>query len=261
MTRNQIEYWKLKEEEKASARTARIQSRYNRESIAETKRANRARERETQRANTINFALQKARDEAQKNHWDWSRAETAAHNRESERLQSEMNQTYAQNFQAQQQLERDRQALGYYQSAASLEGAKYAAGASYANVAMLDRANVARQEEINRANLVNEALQADRVYVESLNAKTSMLNAQANQSRAATEARKQALEGQKWNTALLPKTQAETELLGQQALTSSAQRDRWTEQSHVDRVNAFTNILGNVGKIASTTLLKGAVKK
>lgn len=256
MTRNQIEYWKLKQEEKASERTARIQSRYNRETIAETKRANRAREREAQRANTVNFALQRARDEAQKNHWDWSRAETAAHNREQERL-SNLQITNDATYRSEMaRLEGERVNLGYYQSASALEGQKYAAGANYANVAMMDRANVARQAEINRSNLINESISQQREDTSRLNAYSNLQNAGVNATNAATRAREQALEERKWNTALLPKATAETELLAQQALTSSAQRDRWGEQSHVERVNAFTNLLGNVGKL----IPKGASK-
>lgn len=256
MTRNQIEYWKLKQEEKASERTARIQSRYNRETIAETKRANKARERENQRANTVNFALQRARDEAQKNHWDWSRAETAAHNREQERLSNLQISNEAAYRSEMARLEGERVNLGYYQSASALEGQKYAAGASYANVAMMDRANVARQAEINRSNLINESISQQREDTSRLNAYSNLQNAGVNATNAATRAREQALEEKKWNTALLPKTTAETELLAQQALTSSAQRDRWGEQSHVERVNAFTNLLGNVGKL----IPKGASK-
>lgn len=257
MTRNQIEYWKTQYEKRASERTARIQSNYNAKVTAETKRANLARERETRRANTINFALQKARDEAQKNHWDWSRAETAAHNREQEKLTAQMNETYRQNFEAQRNLDQQRIDLGYYQSAASLEGTRYAAGAQYANVAMMDRANVARQAEINRSNLVTESIQSKQADTQHLNALTGMVNAQTNAENAATRARELVLDATKWNTAQLPKTQAETELLGQQALTSAAQRDRWGEQSHVERVNAFTNLLGNATKVVA---MKGVLK-
>lgn len=260
MTRNQIEYWKLKHEERASERSARIQARYNRESVAEQKRANLARERETQRANTINFALQKARDEAQKNHWDWSRAETAAHNRRSEELTAEQNATYRQNYERQHQLEQQRIDLGYYQSQASLEGTKYAAGANYANVAMMDRANIARQAEINRSNLVTEDINQQNAQTRSLEAKSGMLNAQANVQNAATRAREQVLDATKWNVAQLPKTRMETELLAQQAQSQIAQRDRWTEQSHVERVNAFSNTLGALGRIAGQVVAKGAVK-
>lgn len=256
MTRNQIEYWKLEHEKEASARTARIQSRYNRESIAETKRANRARERETQRANTINFALQKARDEAQKNHWDWSRAETAAHNRELENLTAQSNQTYRDNFERQAALDQQHINLGYYQSQSSLEGSKYAAGAQYANVAMMDRANIARQAEINRSNLITESISQQQADTRRLESYSGMINAQTNAQNAATRAREQALDERKWNTALLPKTQAEVELLGQQAQTSAAQRDRWGEQSHVERVNAFTNAIGSIGKF----IPKGALQ-
>lgn len=249
MTKNQIEYWKSENEKKASERTARIQRAYNEKVTAETERANRARERETNRANTINFALQAKRDEAQKNHWDWSRAETAAHNRRSEELET---QRLQQDYEYRQQsltLEQERQALGYYQAASSLEGAKYAAGASYANVAMMDRANVARQAEINRSNLVNEQLQSEAQHTQLLNTLTNMKDAETRAANAATARQQANLDALKWNTALLPKTQAETELLGQQAATSAAQRDRWTEQSHVERVNAFTNVLGNVGRL------------
>lgn len=248
MTRNQIEYWKLKQEEKASERTARIQSRYNRDSIAETKRANLARERETNRANTINFQLQRRRDEAQKNHWDWSRAETAAHNRRSEEIdtmRAEIDKQYKEQSVANEQA---RIGLGYYQSASALEGQKYAAGASYANVAMMDRANVARQAEINRSNLINEALASDSMQTRRIESYSGMMNAQTNAQNAATRAREQALDEKKWNQALLPKTMSEIELLGQQAQTQSAQRDRWGEQSHVERINAFSNVMGNLTK-------------
>lgn len=260
MTRNQIEYWKLKHEEKASARTARIQRRYNDQMVSETKRANLARERETNRANTINFALQAKRDEAQKNHWDWSRAETAAHNRETERIQSATqmaNQAYQER---QSVLDESRVALGYYQSASALEGQKYAAGASYANVAMMDRANVARQAEINRANLINESLQAQAQDTAERNSWTNRLNAQSNMTDSATRARQQVLEERKWNTAYLPKATAEIELLGQQAQTQTAQRDRWNEQSHVERVNAFTNVLGSIGSIVSKGVISSGRK-
>lgn len=257
MTRNQIEYWKLQHDKKASERTARIQSRYNRDVVAEQERSNKARERETNRLNTITLALQKARDEAQKNHWDWSRAETAAHNREQERLTAEQSLTYRQNYERQFNLDQQRVDLGYYQAASSLEGTRYAAGANYANVAMMDRANMARQAEINRSNLITESISQQQADTNQLNALTGMRQAEANLSNAATRAREQALEERKWNTGMFPKVQAETELLGQQSLTQSAQRDRWGEQSHVERINAFTNLLGNATRL---TTLKGVLK-
>lgn len=258
MTRNQIEYWKLKQEEKASERTARIQSRYNRETVAETKRANLAREREINRANVVNAQIQRSYNQAQKNHWDWSRAETAAHNRRMEEIdtmRAESEQQYRQQSLANEQA---RIGLGYYQSAASLEGQKYAAGASYANVAMMDRANIARQAEINRSNLANEAIASENAQTRKLESYSGMLTSQTNAQNAATRAREQALEERKWNQAQLPKTQAETELLAQQALTQTAQRDRWTEQSHVERVNAFSNFLGGATKWA--TMIGGKVQ-
>lgn len=257
MTRNQIEYWKLKHEEKASARTARIQSRYNRETVAETKRANRARERETNRINTINAALQKARDEAQKNHWDWSRAETAAHNREVERETAQHNRSWEQLTAAQQEIDKSRVDLGYYQSSAALEGQRYSAGASYANVAMMDRANVARQAEINRANLINEGISQYNAETQRLNAGTQQAQAMNAARNAATQRLNYNLDVEKWNQAILPKTRSEIELLGQQAATSAAQRDRWTEQSHVERVNAFSNTIGQLTRIGA--LVGGAL--
>lgn len=132
MTRNQIEYWRLKETERANRAQEQHNANvlnYNYEVLAETKRANLARERETFRSNYAREVLQ--RDLQNRNYYlslrqqtEVERAnranekiakqrldETVRANKATERLQQLSQQTAALNAQtsARRQVELERQ--------------------------------------------------------------------------------------------------------------------------------------------------------
>lgn len=233
MTKNQLEYWKNQYEKHHNYEVRKETERSNRALEREQSRANRARERETLRANRASERLKAESQEQTRINNERNYVENAYHNARLEQQAVLSNEN-----------DRSRVALGYYQADRSASVGMAQAGAAYANVAEATRSHQAQESEIHRSNLINEGF---RDYSE----RTARINANTNATNATTRASENTLNWLKWGTQR-PNTEAQTNLLYQQALTSSAQRDRWAEQSHVDRVNAFGNVLGSVGKTVAS---------
>lgn len=100
MTRNQIEYWRLKEQQRATDLTNALKA----DELAEAKRSNRAREYESQRSNLANERIKSEQNIINQGHYERSDAETQRHNVALEGISS-----------AQLGVDKQKIALGYSQ--------------------------------------------------------------------------------------------------------------------------------------------------
>lgn len=130
MTRNQIEYWKLKEQQRSNKASQAEQSRSNKAQEQETVRSNRARESETHRSNLIN-----------ESHQSNVLGETIRANKARE----------SHNVATLQETKRSNVAREAETRRSNL-----------ANERETNRSNVARETETMRSNLANESISRDR---------------------------------------------------------------------------------------------------
>lgn len=247
MTRNQIDYWNYVENSRHNQEVERETKRSNKAQLQEQRRANEAREYENERTNRANEAIRREANVINRG----ATAEIARHNYEQEAATVRS-----------QDIERQRVALGYAQSAVSERiatiqaGVGYAnVGATYASISEQQRANMAREAENTRHNLETEGVSWAQSDVAGSNAVANLLNAQTRKGELQ-------LKQEQWSKIGYDQAQANLRLTVQQGLTQIAQRERMAHQNMTDSINAGANVLGSASRlISSAKLFKGGVKK
>lgn len=250
MTKNQIDYWRNQYEKRHQERVDRETRRANLAKEAEEFRSNKERERENVRTNRENEAIRREANRINDVASQRSVGEASRHNQASEALTA-----------ASLGVERERVDVANLSALYSKEVGMAQAGAAYANVAEMQRSNIARQEEINRANLINESIGRTDADTRRMNATASLLQAGAANSRASTSSRELDFSREKWSTAQLPNMMANTALISAQTQLAEAQTTRNVTGEHLDRVNAFNNVLGNFAKVAVPLAVGTEMKK
>lgn len=227
MTANQINYWKLQEEKRANAARELETHRANLATERENKRSNRAREYETNRANLAQEALKKESNVINANF----NAETQRSHLAQERLTS-----------VGQETDRARVALGYVQDATNRLVGLGNVQVGMANVAELTRSNIARQDEINRSNLVHEAQ-----LVRSTDSQVS---------NAFTNAGQLSLETTKWNQSGSDLQQQQIANYNSQTYLNYAKSGESMAQSKATPINVISNLAGSIGKWVAPVISK-----
>lgn len=172
MTANQINYWNYVEN-----------SRHNKATEQEQKRSNLAQEGERSRSNQENEAILREKNAIAKfqniinaRYNDRYLSETQRSNMAREQYNQQMADISAANID-----------LGYanMRNSYAIAGLNYGVGmanvgATYANIAEQQRANIARETELNRSNLVNEAVKWKSAGTEMFKAQTQRQEQQLN---------------------------------------------------------------------------------
>lgn len=164
MTKNQIEYWKMIED-----------SRHNKEVERETNRANQAKEQEQQRSNLSNEDIAREKNKLTRQANTINQLYNERYLSETERANLAREAVNKQ----QADISAANLDLGYSQldNSYRIAGLNYAVGmanvgATYASIAEQNRANIAKETELNRSNLVNEALKWKSAGTEMYKAQT-----------------------------------------------------------------------------------------
>lgn len=242
MTKNQIEYWRSQYLKKHEERMDRETKRSNKAREHEERRSNIARERENIRSNVARERLQQQANAINLHLGLRSQRETERRNRAIEEMQAISTEA-----------ERRRVEVSQLQAEYNREVGLANAGASYAAVAENTRANMAREAEINRANLINESISQYQAETGRLNSTASLLQAGAAGQRAATGEKQLNFDVDKWNSTLRPQAESQTELNTQRAAHEEAQTKLETYNAYSNRLNVFGNLLGNVGRAAGAS--------
>lgn len=218
MTTNQINYWRLVEDKRANEAKER-----------ETNRSNLANEKETYRHNVITEKENARRNDIQQE----SNYINKAFNEAS------LNETKRAN-QARESYNDKSLQYSYYNSGTNLEIAKTNAGVGYANVG-LGYANLA---ETNRANTARESLQNDANVVNMFNAQTSRF--------------KHNFDVQKWDDIGFAGEQAKYFNTVQGTHTSQAQEKKLTTETEYIPMSTWSTALGAASRIINS--VKGLKK-
>lgn len=237
MTQNQLRYWENQYTKRHNARVRAETERSNRVREAEERRAHLAQESENRRANRTREAISAFSARQNDLHQVQDLMEKSQHNRAVESAQVMSNE-----------LERQKVDLGYYQANKSAQVGLAGVGATYANVAATREANLAKQAEINRSNLINEGFTAARVANEQAGTRIDALKASYQGQDTATRRQSLGLETQKWRAMLQPETNARIALMNAQALGEANKRQ-------INTFDAFTRAV-NTGISIGTLLVK-----
>lgn len=230
MTRNQIDYWRLKEDK-----------RHQKELERETERANRQASRDKRFAAMADLAARNRQAIINSDHYTRMDSETNRHNLELERLQALAHEN-----------ERARITLGYdqlsnAQTIAHINaGVGYAGvGAQYANIAEMNRANLAREQQL--ANELAETMRRNRSQE---NISQQQLGTQRLQ--AYTQARKQSLAEEQWRQvgynqgiANIINTSSQTQLNQARSELTKVQTELAPVESTIKSATSVINSLDN----------------
>lgn len=230
MTNNQIQYWRLQEEKRHQKAVERETEKNNRR-VSQDKRLQAYLEQKARaQANVITGAYNEK-----------YLTELSKHNRELEQLQYLQHQReLAKLGFNQQQINLGYDQLANARTVASINaGVGYAqVGAQYANLAELQRANLAKEELQLRQQ--NEAMRHN-LSAEEL----GWANQRVGQQQANANTRRQAFEEQKWSSI------GYANEVSKQALTWAQTNQAWanTELSQTQKslagVNAVSNLIGS----------------